>query len=109
MPQGDQTADISSQEEPGMAELVAYFTGELAGRVRLLRDAADAGCVDTVRRLAHQLKGAAPGFGFPAIGRAAGELERSLAADVAGSSAVDRARVELEALIEICQSHARPV
>ena len=59
--------------DPEMAELVELFITELPARVNALRSAWQAGQVSDVERMAHQLKGSSAGYGFPAIGDAAGK------------------------------------
>jgi HPt (histidine-containing phosphotransfer) domain-containing protein len=56
------------------------------------------GDVGELRRAAHQLKGAAGGYGFGPITAVAGELEQALArgADAAGSAAI------LARLVAVC-------
>ncbi|MGB7159386.1 MAG: Hpt domain-containing protein [Tepidisphaeraceae bacterium] len=62
--------------KPGMAKLVVTFVSKLGERCDSIRSAADARDYDALKRLAHQLKGAAGGYGFPAIGDAAAAIER---------------------------------
>eukprot|EP00913_Durusdinium_trenchii_P006054 g5666.t1 len=64
--------------DPDMIEIVEYFVEELPKRVQAIRSAATDSDVQSLRTLAHQLKGAAPGYGFAAIGDAAGVLEAAL-------------------------------
>ena len=59
-----------------MVELVEMFVGELPARVAAIQDAMKANDIAGVAHVAHQLKGAAGGYGFPTITEAAGELER---------------------------------
>lgn len=70
----------SLASDPDMAELVDMFLDELPQRLTVLTTAVDAGDIETLRRLAHQLKGAAGGYGFDPIGKAAGSLEALLKA-----------------------------
>ena len=89
--------------EPEMAELVELFVTELPGRVAALSAAWSEGRVNDVTRMAHQLKGASGGYGFPTIGEAAGKLEaqlRSMARPDSGS--LERIRGEFAALVELC-------
>lgn len=58
-----------------MAALAEMFLEQLGVRIRELREACVRGDLDTVRFGTHQLRGAAGGYGFPEIGRAAGEIE----------------------------------
>ena len=58
-----------------MVEIIDAFVAGLPARMDALREAVDAGADDEAKRLAHQLKGAAGGYGFAPITVAAGELE----------------------------------
>jgi len=58
-----------------MAALAEMFLQQLEIRIGELREACRRGDLDTVRFGSHQLRGAAGGYGFPEIGRAAGEIE----------------------------------
>ena len=53
-----------------------------------------------LRKLAHQLKGAAGGYGFPTITASAAELETLLDAGMAQTSAFAE---QFEALIALCK------
>jgi len=64
--------------DPEMAELVEVFLSELPDRVRALTAAWDTHQVRDLSRMAHQLKGASAGYGFPQIGDAAASLESKL-------------------------------
>jgi HPt (histidine-containing phosphotransfer) domain-containing protein len=64
-----------------------------------IRDGFEKGAVEVTCRLAHQLKGAAGGYGFPAITDAAGALERAL---VMKSSNADIRR-EIDTLASLCE------
>jgi CheY-like chemotaxis protein/HPt (histidine-containing phosphotransfer) domain-containing protein len=87
-------------DDPDMAEIVDRFVASLPSRVAALRveHAGGAARRDDVKRLAHQLKGGAGGYGFPAITEAAAALERAVV-DGAPDDAVGAA---LEALAALC-------
>ena len=90
-------------DDPEMAELVDLFVDELPQRVEALRAAFDAGDAPSLRRLAHQLRGAGAGYGFPAIGEAAGEVETRLR--TAGNAAPELPNGlnrQLNDLIDLC-------
>ena len=69
-----------------MRELVEFFVDELGERVAAIRAAFESGDKDRLRTLAHQIKGAAGGYGFPAISNTAATLERMLLAEEAAFS-----------------------
>lgn len=91
--------------DPEFAELVDYFRGELPSRVRTLERSVEACDTDAVRRIAHQLKGAAPGFGFPDVGRAAQVLEERLMDSDPDKRRLDTMRAEIDGLIGLCRSY----
>jgi response regulator RpfG family c-di-GMP phosphodiesterase len=64
--------------DPELAELIPRFVQSLGARAVSLREAADKHDFAVVRRIAHQIKGAAGGYGFAPISAAAELLERAL-------------------------------
>lgn len=67
-------SDLSG--DPDMDELIAFFVGELPRRIGVMRDLVAAPDHVELTRVAHQLKGAGGGYGFPAITDAARALEQ---------------------------------
>lgn len=85
--------------DPDMRDLVEMFVGDLPGRVAAMEAAlAAADCV-ALSRLSHQLKGAAGGYGFPAITDAARTLEASARAQ-AEFTALEQ---QFKALADLCK------
>jgi signal transduction histidine kinase/DNA-binding NarL/FixJ family response regulator len=81
-------------DDPDMAEIVDRFVASLPDRVAALRAEVAAGAAgrDALRRLAHQLKGGADGYGFPAITEAAAAVEGAVvsgATDASVAAAVE--------------------
>jgi CheY-like chemotaxis protein len=66
-------SDLAEDED--MIDLIERFVAGLPSQAKRLDDAHTANDRETVRRLAHQLKGAAGGYGFPTITAAAAVLE----------------------------------
>jgi CheY-like chemotaxis protein/HPt (histidine-containing phosphotransfer) domain-containing protein len=66
--------------KPGTAKLVERFLAGLPQRVAAIQDALATNHRDQLKTLAHQLKGAAGGYGFTAVSQAAGKLEAAAAA-----------------------------
>jgi HPt (histidine-containing phosphotransfer) domain-containing protein len=62
-------------DDPAMTDLIPKFLGMLGERLNAMRAALAASDLATVRTLAHQIKGAAGGYGYPSISRAAAALE----------------------------------
>ncbi len=69
-------SDLADDED--MIELVEEFVQELPKRASAVEQALQGGDIAALSRLAHQLKGAAGGYGFGPISDIAGELESSL-------------------------------
>ena len=107
MPQYDQSQfslDVSSAED---VELIEMFLEELPSRIQSLNQALDAGDFSHLNRLAHQLKGAAPGFGFDPIGSAAGILEERLKTSNLEMVEVDQIRDEFDSLMMECSAYLK--
>lgn len=64
--------------DPDLAPLVARFADALPQRVATIVDALQAGRFDRAAHAAHQLKGAAGSYGYPAVSDLARKLERQL-------------------------------
>jgi HPt (histidine-containing phosphotransfer) domain-containing protein len=66
------------EDDPDMLEIVREFARELPERARALEERCAAGHLAELQRLAHQLKGAGGGYGFPRITELAASLESAL-------------------------------
>jgi HPt (histidine-containing phosphotransfer) domain-containing protein len=87
-----------------MSELIEFFIGELNGRIAAMHAALSNGDTAAMRLLAHQLKGAASGYGYPAITEAAARVEYGLLPEEAAISSVAE---KVEELITLCRRAAR--
>ena len=67
--------------EPEMAELVELFVSEMSAHVERLQGCVDRGDWSALGRMAHQLKGAAGGYGFHQLTEPAHRLELSVRQD----------------------------
>jgi HPt (histidine-containing phosphotransfer) domain-containing protein len=105
-PQHGEPLLSSFASDPDMVELVEYFVGELDDRMATIRAALERNDRSTIRRIAHQLRGAAGGYGFHAVGEAAAEVERLAHPD---ASPFDDLRSAADALISLCgRARVRP-
>ncbi|MBX3354075.1 MAG: Hpt domain-containing protein [Phycisphaeraceae bacterium] len=86
-------------DDPEMAEIIALFVAETPERRREFSSSWDRGDLHRVRTLAHQLKGAAGGYGYPELSAAASELEAALDSHVADQTSVASAYDALMALL----------
>jgi len=64
--------------KPGTAKLVERFLSGLPQRIAAIQSAQAGGDLNQLRVLAHQLKGAAGGYGFTPISQAAAQLENTV-------------------------------
>ncbi len=65
-------------DDADMRELVREFASDLPNRVRRLEELLAGEDFEELERVAHQLKGAGGGYGFPQITEAAAVLELAL-------------------------------
>jgi PAS domain S-box-containing protein len=82
---------------PGTAKLVENFLSKLDDRVLAIRTVVEAHDAQQLRMLAHQLKGAAGGYGFPAISEAAKSIEQTTIEDA------EALKEAIEHLTQLCQ------
>ena len=86
--------------DPEMHELVEFFVSALPERIEAIRGALGEQRFRDLQRLAHQMKGAAGGYGFPAIGAAAGALEGTLKQHQ--EPPLEQVRAEVDELVALC-------
>ena len=86
-------------DDPDMMELVELYVADMPERVAALEAHWSASEKENVRRLAHQLKGASSGYGFPSIGEVAKQLETALKDD---ETELAQVATEFDALITEC-------
>ena len=91
-------SEFAGDEE--MMELVEFFVSDLREKIEAINEAWQSEDGTRLRRLAHQLKGAGGGYGFPTITEAAGDLEHDLIDNQMRLSAVNE---KVEALILLCR------
>lgn len=66
------------RDDPDMTGIIALFVRELPQRLSAMQEAHTSGNIEQLRVLAHQLKGAAGGYGFPRLGEAAALVDRGV-------------------------------
>ena len=88
--------------DPEMASLMDNFVAGLSGQAASMRQAFQAGCHEELRRLAHQLKGAGGGYGYPSLTDAASVLE-----EAAKAADTEAEALALQRLAELCQAVLR--
>ncbi len=90
-------SSLSSDKD--MCELVHEYVNALEQRVQNLEAAIDAGDLQTLQHLAHQLKGVSGGYGFEGIGKMAAVVEESI---IANRPLLDVER-QVQNLITLCR------
>ena len=86
-------------DDTDMVELIEMFVDELPQRASAIEQAVSEQDKESLRSLAHQLKGAAGGYGFPAITDAAATLETSVKA----TRDTNQLKQEVDALADLCR------
>jgi hypothetical protein len=84
-------------DDPDMAVLIAEFVASLSGRARAILDHIDQGAIEQARSMAHQLKGAGGGYGFPQVTDAARTVDMAIR-----ERRIDDAQVAAQALVTLC-------
>jgi HPt (histidine-containing phosphotransfer) domain-containing protein len=91
-------------DDPEMSELVEQFVRELPSRLLALEAVWRAGDAQSLRRMAHQLKGAGSGYGFPGVSEAAADVESAIVSWGDGPAGVlEGVRGKVEALAAMCR------
>jgi HPt (histidine-containing phosphotransfer) domain-containing protein len=65
-------------DDPDMSPIVELFIRELPQRLAAMHSALASANLEQLRTLAHQLKGAAGGYGFPKLGEAAALVDQGV-------------------------------
>ena len=86
-------------EDADLGDIVELFVQELPDRVSNVLDRLDAADREGLRRLAHQLKGAAGSHGFDPISQAAARVEDAIRA----SQPEAEIRRFVQVLVELCR------
>jgi signal transduction histidine kinase/CheY-like chemotaxis protein len=86
-------------DDDDIRELVIGFVDGLPMQASAFRNAFASGDLDALRIFAHRLKGAAGGFGFPALTEAADALERALVEAVSRDELLAR----VDAVTRLCE------
>ena len=80
-----------------MAILIAEFDASLPGRAHAILDRINQGAIEQARTMAHQLKGAGGGYGFPQVTDAARAVDLAIR-----ERRIDDAQLAAQALIALC-------
>jgi len=82
-------------EDPDIAEMLPPFIESFSGRLKEIRAVVAADNAGELALVAHQIKGAAGGYGFPSLTKLAADLEAPLKA----GSSINLVRPLVDALI----------
>jgi signal transduction histidine kinase/CheY-like chemotaxis protein len=94
---GGERLTSTLEDDEDMREILHQFVRDLPDRSSAILRASQSSDIDTLKRLAHQLKGAAGGYGFPQITEAAARVEEAVA-EGAESPSLRRHAEELASL-----------
>jgi HPt (histidine-containing phosphotransfer) domain-containing protein len=95
------------EDDTDMLEIVREFAAQLPQRARRIAELFEAGDLKGLGTLAHQLKGAGGGYGFPQLTQAAGELERAIVEGGAEPRIKERVTELCELLAAVAVPEAR--
>ena len=96
----------SFEDDPDMLDIVREFAAELPERVQGLETALEEGDCTQIQHLAHQLKGAGGGYGFPVITETAAALELAVQQAAADGELRERLVVLCDVLRAVVVSEA---
>ena len=85
--------------DPDLGDLVDMFVDEMPDRIATLTESFQSGDRETLRRTAHQLKGALGSYGFDQLTPFAIDLENAVRQDTTEG----QIRESLEVLIDLCK------
>jgi len=90
--------------DPDMTGLIKLFVEEIPERVRSIERFWATRDLVQLRRMAHQLKGACGGYGFPQVGDVAGKLEVQLNEVIGAEAEADLVAVQKQVrdLVALC-------
>lgn len=87
-------------DDPEMGELIEDFVIGLTATVNQLRMAISQNDVELVKRIAHQMKGAGGGYGFPDLSQVGWELENAVNGE---GSITSRVVARADEFISVCR------
>jgi HPt (histidine-containing phosphotransfer) domain-containing protein len=102
----DRTPILSDfASDPDMRDLVEMFVMEMPQKVTVMESAMAESRWDILRRMAHQMKGAAGGYGFAVVSESAGHLEHQLlrTSAPADEQAIQAVRRQVDELVDLCR------
>lgn len=86
-------------DDPDMIDLVEMFVGEMDQRISDLEQAFDQQQLESIRQIAHQLKGAGGGYGFHIVTDKAAALERQ----IKSQAPLQEIQDAMYSLVDVCQ------
>lgn len=105
-PESDNSLVLRSSysNDPEFAPLLELFIDELPQRVETILSASRAAEWETLRRVAHQLRGSSAGYGFPMVGQTAGRIDDALRKSLPTDEVqLMRLRGEVDELVNLCK------
>jgi len=90
-----------------MQELIGLFIEELPERLRAIESALAERRANDLRRVAHQLRGACGGYGFPVLSLAAGKVEDAVRALPTPEADLAEVKAGVDELVDLCRRVVR--
>ncbi len=87
------------RDDPDLIELVEYFVEEMPNTADKIKEACDTKDMESLRRLSHQLKGSAGGYGFSPITDSARVLEEAIMEE----KAISEVKQSVDELVALCK------
>jgi HPt (histidine-containing phosphotransfer) domain-containing protein len=88
-----------------MTELIEMFVQEMPARITGLTETLARSEYTDLKRIAHQLKGACGGYGFPDVGAAAARVETTLLRSSPGKGEISLTSLkqQVDELVDLCR------
>lgn len=86
-------------DDPDMTDLIEMFVNDLPQQIESLRTSFEQRHFQDLQVIAHQIKGAGGGYGYPSLTNAASSLEDSIKQD----ARLENVQRALNDLIQLCQ------
>lgn len=99
---GHEAIHCEFADDPEMRELAEMFLADMSDRIEELERAWSEQDLTALARLAHQLKGASGGYGYPSLSEMAAQVERA----IDQCAKLDAIQSAFDSLVDSCRRAA---